>query len=249
MTAVDPPWLPPPANLAWSRAEVHVWRAALDLTAARVQSLHLLLAADERARAARFSFPQDRARFVVARAVLRVILSRYLDRAPGQLRFGYSAYGKPALITTPGEAALSFNLSHSAELALYAVTWGRAIGVDVESIRPNLDHEQMAERFFSARERALLRRLPAELKRAAFFTCWTRKEAYLKASGEGLSLALDQFDVSVDPGEPARLLDSRRDPHAAARWSLQDLVPGAHYAAALAVEGHDWQLRCWQWLD
>lgn len=246
MTALDRLWLPPSADLALSSDDVHVWRASLDLPASCVQSLQHTLAADELSRAERFYFHKDRKHFIVARGLLRAILSRYLDMEPGQLRFCYSDYGKPSLATMPGQDTLSFNVSHSHGLALYAVTRGREIGIDLERIRADLDCEQIAARFFSPRENAVLRALPAKLKPEAFFNCWTRKEAYIKARGGGLSLPLDQFDVSLAPGEPTTLLNIRGDPQEALRWSLRELMPGPGHMAALAVEGYDWHLTCWQ---
>jgi 4'-phosphopantetheinyl transferase len=240
-------WLPPPADLALSSDEIHVWRASLDLPVSRVQSLQQTLAADELSRAERFYFQKDREHFIVARGLLRAILSRYLDMEPGQLRFCYSPYGKPALATTPGQETRSFNVSHSHGLALYAITHSREIGIDLERIRTDLDCEQIAARFFSPRENAVMHALPAKLKPEAFFNCWTRKEAYIKARGGGLSLPLDQFDVPLAPGEPTMLLNTRGDPQEATRWSLRALTPGPGYVAALAVEGQGWRLTCWQW--
>jgi 4'-phosphopantetheinyl transferase len=140
-------------------------------------------------------------------------------------------------------------VSHSQELGLYAITRNRKIGVDLEYIRTAFACEQVAERFFSSQEKATLRSLPPRLKYQAFFTCWTRKEAYIKARGEGLFLPLDQFDVSTIPGEPALLLNTRGDPQEANRWSLRELGPSAGYVAALAVEGHNWRLSCWNWRE
>ncbi len=247
MTATERVWLSPAADLTLSHEQVHVWRASLDLPASRVQSLQHTLTPDEQNRAARFHFERDRRHFVVARGVLRAILGRYLGVQPHQLRFCYSTYGKPALVAAPGQDTLSFNLSHSGGLALCAITRGRQVGIDLERIRTDVEHEHIAERFFSSQENAALRALPPALRAEAFFNCWTRKEAYIKASGEGLSLPLDQFDVSLVPGEPAALLDARGDAQEATRWSLRALSPGVGYAAALAVEGHGWQLECWQW--
>jgi len=212
-----------------------------------IQRLQSTLSTDECQRAERFYFQRDRRRFTVARGVLRSILSQYLGLAPQQLRFCYGPHGKPALVSTSGPARLHFNVSHSHELALYAITYDRHIGVDVEHIRTDFACEAIAERFFSPPERAVLRCLPPQVKYEAFFNCWTRKEAYIKACGEGLSLPLDQFDVSLAPGVPAALLATRWAPHEAARWTLRDIVPGPGYAAALAVEGHGWRLACWQW--
>jgi 4'-phosphopantetheinyl transferase len=247
MTSREPLWHPPPPELTLSSAEVHVWRAALDPAASCVEALQQPLSADELQRAARFHFPRDRRRFIVARGVLRDILSRYLGVPPAALAFRYSAYGKPALADVTADEGLCFNISHAHEMALFAITCGREVGVDIEYLHRTIACEEIAERFFSARERASLRAVPAEVKHQAFFNCWTRKEAYIKAHGEGLSLPLDQFDVSLTPGEPAALLATRGDPHDAWRWSLQALAPGPGYVAALAVEAQDWHLTCWQW--
>jgi 4'-phosphopantetheinyl transferase len=247
MTSREGLWRSPPAELTLSSAEVHVWRARLDPAASCVECLRGTLSADELQRAARFHFARDRRRFTVARGVLRDILGRYLRVPPSEPEFRYSAYGKPALADGADAPWLRFNVSHSHEVALFAVTCGREVGVDIEYLGREIRGEEIAERFFSARERADLRALPAEVKHEAFFNCWTRKEAYIKAHGEGLSLPLDQFDVSLAPGEPAALLATRSDPREALHWSLQALTPGPDYVAALAVEGQGWHLSCWQW--
>jgi 4'-phosphopantetheinyl transferase len=238
-------WRLPPPELRLSSAEVHVWRAPLDPAESCVERLQHTLSADELQRAARFHFPRDRRRFIVARGVLRDILGRYLGVPPSVLRFHYSAHGKPTLADL--EDGLRFNISHSHEMGLFAVTRGREVGVDLEYLRMDIACEEIAEHFFSARERASLRALPVEVKHQAFFNCWTRKEAYIKAHGEGLSLPLDQFDVSLAPAEPAALLATRSDPQEASRWSLQAFTPRSGYAAAVAVEGRGWHLICWQW--
>ena len=240
-------WSRPPKDLVLGSAEVHVWRASLDLKALHIQSLQQTLVADERAKAGQFYFQKDREHFIVARGLLRVILGRYLHTEPSQLQFCYSHHGKPALSRKLAGDALRFNLSHSHGLALYAVTRGREIGVDLERIRPDLADEHIAEQFFSSLEIAALRALHTNIQKEAFFNCWTRKEAYIKAKGEGLSLPLDQFEVSLVPGEPAALLSTNGNPQEAFRWSLQELVPGSGFVAALAVEGHDWRVKCWQW--
>lgn len=234
-----------PPTLTLDSDEVHIWRAALDVPESQVRSLWYTLTADECQRAERYVFAKDRTHFVVARGLLRVLLGRYLGQDPPQLRFIYGPHGKPALATDTGGGTLRFNVSHSHGLALYAITRGREVGVDVERIRPEVAQEKIAERFFSPREVTLLRALPAPLQATAFFACWTRKEAYIKATGEGLTLPLDQFDVSLVPGEPAALLRTAWDPQEAARWALQDLVPALDYRAAVAVAGHDWRLTCW----
>jgi 4'-phosphopantetheinyl transferase len=240
-------WPPAPAHITLQADDVHVWCADLDLPEALVHELREVLAADETSRAARLSSRRERDRSIAGRGLLRLLLSRYLGGEPGLLRFDYAAHGKPVLVSAGDGPSLSFNIAHADRLALYAITRQRAIGVDVEAVSHDLDHEPIAERFFSPAENARLRSFTAEMRRIAFFTCWTRKEAYVKARGAGLSLPLDQFDVSVMPGEPARLLRTHPDLAEAARWSLRDLAPATGYVAALAVEGHGWRLACWRW--
>ena len=168
------------------------------------------LAADERTKAERYYFERDRLRFIIAHGVLRAILSLYLNESPKRLSFCEGSHGKPALALDSGGDSIRFNMSHSHRMALYAVTRSREVGIDLEFVRCDLEAEQIAERVFSPREIAELRALPAALRRNAFFLCWTRKEAYIKAKGEGLSLPLDQFDVSLIPGEPAALQHAAR---------------------------------------
>lgn len=242
-----PPWKLPPPGLTLGSDEVHIWRAALDRSAGERERLEQTLSPEEHERAGRFYFQKDRERFIVARGLLRALLGRYLSVEADQLRFCYSPYGKPALSPDLCSSELRFNLSHSHGLALYAITRGREVGIDLEQIRPEPVNEPIAERFFSAPEVAALRALPAALQPEGFFNCWTRKEATIKARGEGLTVSLDQFQVSLAPGEPAALLSVNGDPAEASRWSLRELQPGADYVAAIAVEGEDWQLRCWDW--
>jgi 4'-phosphopantetheinyl transferase len=238
----------------WRRAEqppplsdhgVHVWRISLECDDAILVQLRETLVEEERQRAARFHFEKDRRHFIAGRGALRAILALYQDCSPDEVRFAYTSYGKPHLA---GETEWRFNLTHSHGLALLAVTRSREIGVDVERIRDNLEGEQLAQRFFSPREVAALRSLPAELRREAFFHCWTRKEAYIKAVGKGLTLPLDRFDVSLRPGEPAALLATHDEPSEVRRWSMRSLSPGEGYVGALAVEGHSWHLWCGHWL-
>ena len=249
ITSPIPPWRAPPETLALGCDEVHVWRATLDQTSSQIQSFRHNLAADEQTRAEQFRFERHREHFIVARGVLRTILGGYLKRAPKSLSFCYSAHGKPVLAGESGGDAIRFNVSHSHGIALYVVTRGREVGIDLERIRPDLAVAEIAGRFFSRQEVAMFQTIPTEAQREAFFRCWTRKEAYLKAQGEVLSLPLDQFDVSLAPGEPAAILGTRPDPSEASRWSLQELTLAPGYVAALAAEGHRWRLACWQWPD
>jgi 4'-phosphopantetheinyl transferase len=247
MTIDKPTWRVPTQWPQLQADETHVWLASLEQTPAEVERLSQHLSADEMERAARFRFPQHRDHFIVARGLLRLIIGRYLQVAAQSLVFSYSSYGKPELAGDFENRGLCFNLSHSHELVLYALTRRRALGVDIEDLRSDVVGESVAERFFSAAEVKTLRALPEGLQVEAFFNCWTRKEAYIKAIGEGLSHPLDQFDVSLVPGEPAALLGTRGAPEELERWSLFDLAPGAGYAAALVVEGRDLKVKCWRY--
>lgn len=240
-------WSLPPRDLVLETDEVHVWRAAANPTDLALESLRHTLAPDEQARAERFFFPRDRDRFILRRGLLRILLGGYLELDSGRLHFTYGAGGKPALAPLFRGAQLRFNVSSSAGLVLYAVTRGREVGVDIEAVQPAIARERIPEHFFSPGEIAALRALPVDAQVEAFFACWTRKEAYVKARGEGLVQRLDSFGVTLIPGEPAALLCARDGAEEASRWSLQALAPGRGYAAALAVEGHCWKLKCLQW--
>jgi 4'-phosphopantetheinyl transferase len=240
-------WNSPTGDLRISEHEVHVWRAFLNTSPSLIHYLQPLLTEDEVVRAGRFAFERDRHHFIVARGILRAILGRYLSIDPAYLRFDTNAYGKPSLGLPRGKPSLKFNLAHSYNLALYVFTYSREVGIDVEYIRAGIDYDELAKYSFSQYEQSILRALPEAAKQQAFFHCWTRKEAYIKARGKGLSIPLDLFDVSLEPGEPPVLINSREDPQETARWSFRDLDPGTDYASALAVEGSDWSLNCWQW--
>lgn len=237
---------PVPFRSEGSGDEVDVWRVFLSNPRPSLVVLHDLLADDERRRARRFRFDRDRDRYVVARGSLRLILGRYLDADPRTLVFDYESNGKP-LLGGRFRGRLDFNLSHSHEVALCAVASGRRIGVDVELIRPQIDAEGIAERFFSAHEVAALRSTPEELRTRAFFDGWTRKEAFIKATGSGLTVPLDGFDVSLSPGAPARLLAVAGDPREASGWRLASIDAGSPYAAALAVEGSELEVVGQEW--
>jgi 4'-phosphopantetheinyl transferase len=241
-----PEWRESSETLKLGNEDVQVWRAGLERPLGQIEYFRQMLTPDELSRADRFYFQKDRNHFIVARAVLRTILGRYLNIDPHQLRFRYSFYGKPSLAKEYDGDQLRFSVSHSHGMALFAVACCRELGVDIERIRPDVATEHIAEQFFSPREVATLRALPADRQIEAFFNCWTRKEAYIKARGEGLSLPLNQFDVSLTPGEPATLLNVQGDMSEVSRWSLQELNPYLGYVAALVVEGQEWRLGCWQ---
>lgn len=234
-----------PPDIALAPGDVHVWRASLDVPHACVGDLTGVIVDEERARAERFVFPRDRDRFIVGRAVLRTILGGYLGIDPRQLRFRYNRHGKPALADELA-GGLRFNLSNSQGLALYAVTRGREIGIDLEQVDSRVSDEALSMRSFSPPEIDALLAVPAASRKEAFFRYWTRKEAYVKGRGEGLSIPLQQFDVSRTPQEPVLAWDSAGEQHDDSRWYVEDLKPGEGYAAALAVEGADRRVTCWQ---
>ncbi len=210
--------------------EVHTWCVGLDVSPETCVRLHATLASHERSRCARFRFEHDRRRFVVAHGVLRELLARYLQIPPGRIRYVYNAFGKPDLSPEFGNL-LRFNLSHSAGLALIAIAANASVGVDLEYIRAQPDYVEIARRFFSTAEVERLRRLPRHLRAKAFFNCWTRTEACVKAHGEGLA----NFEGASNGSSPA------------GRWSLYTLRPAPGYIGALAIEGSGWRLAQRQW--
>jgi 4'-phosphopantetheinyl transferase len=246
---VDYLWSSPPAGVVLSSEDVHVWSALLDQPMPLFRKLAETLSVDEWMRGKRYYTERDRTRFVVRRGVLRMLLGRYLDVEPHQIQFRYGPYGKPVLAWPAISRHIHFNLSHSDGLGLYAVTRDRQIGVDVERVRPLPDAEQIALHFFSPRENAALHALSSNERQEAFFNCWTRKEAYLKATGGGLACPLNTFEVSLTPGEPTRLLSNSSDPQELTRWSLQTLTPAPGYVAALAIMGNSLHVACWHWSE
>ena len=232
-----------PPRLKLGDSDVHVWLTNLDAFVNDVSSFEPLLAADERQRAARFCFVHDRNRYIIGRGQLRLLLGRYLDCPPTTLKFQYTHYGKPTLTEHP---QLHFNVSNAGSYALFGFVLNREIGIDIDLIKSNFDVTDLAVHFFSSQENRHLRSLPESQRRNAFFSCWTRKEAYIKARGDGLSLPLSQFDVSLLPGEPAQLMATRPEASEASRWKMADLDVPNGYKGALIVEGQDWQLVLWE---
>ena len=229
--------------------EVQVWLETLEHGATQAERFFQTLSADEQDRALRFHFEKDRVRFVTARGILRQLLGTLLRIEPDRLCFQFSEYGKPSLTDEFSASDLKFNVSHSGEKLLIAISKGREIGIDVEKIRPDFSTEEIAERYFSAFEVTRFRSLPEEVRSEAFFSCWTRKEAYIKAIGNGLSCPLDEFDVTFAPGEPAGLLAVRGHAFPASAWSMHDLEVGPGYKAALVAEGKDWRLTFRDWSE
>jgi len=237
-------WLSPPADLALGADEAHVWRLVLAQPPHELASLAATLSADERTRAARFYFERDRTAFTAARGALRTLAGAYAGAAPAALVFGYRPKGKPYLDSPLG--ALRFNVSHSGDFALLAFTRRCEVGVDVECRRPLQDLMMLANTSFSTHEYATLCGIAPRDQTDAFFACWSRKEAFIKATGEGISQLAD-FDVTLRPGDPARLLRVKNVAMAEHRWAMHELpaIPG--HAAALVVEDPGIQIRCWDW--
>lgn len=233
-------WPAAPAELNLSSDEVHVWRALLNPRPEELPRLEATLAPDEISRAARFVFQRDRESFVAARGILRELLGAYLGQPPAALKFDSGPRGKPALKDCA--PWMRFNLAHSHGMALYAFAKGREVGVDIELLRPDFGGMEVAERFFSPREVAALRALPPGLRVDGFFTCWTKKEAYVKASGVGLEIPLDSFDVSLSAAASEELCGPGN-----VNWTLHSFRPAARYVAALVGEGRGWRFRGFEW--
>ncbi len=205
------------------------------------------LSDDERQRAERFHFDVHRRRFVIGRGMLRCILSRYVGASPAELRFDYGPHGKPLLVGAGPHLQVSFNASGSNDLAVYGVTSDRDIGVDVEWKGPDRSCDKIVKRFFAAEEKRVYGELADSQRTAAFFQSWTRKEAYIKAIGDGLSRPLSSFELTMAPGESPRVVQDDQDPDASSRWTIRDLTPPNGYAGALVVAGGGWELHELEW--
>jgi 4'-phosphopantetheinyl transferase len=220
---------------------VHVWCLPLSRAPEEIAALFSLLSPDERARAERYSFEKHRNQYVAGRGLLRTLLGGYLGEEPSRIAFAYGPQGKPALAAGGQRTSLDFNLSHSGDIAVYAFSRGRRLGIDLERVRPMADGDRFADRFFAPAESSLVRSLSGESKLAAFFTIWTCREAILKASGDGLAKSMSQTEVLLPEGGPVQLVRVGGDTEQAALWRLETFSPAAGYQAALAVEGRDWE--------
>jgi 4'-phosphopantetheinyl transferase len=232
-------WLPAPKKLDLLLNDVHIWRINLNSSESQLQFFRETLSSDEIARAQRFYFPEHRQRFIAGRGTLRAILGQYLGIDPKQVEFEYQPRGKPLLAAKFADQGLLFNLSHSQDLALLGVSYQHQIGVDLEYIRTMSDLEGLAKRFFSSREYEYLRLISPQEQQQIFFRYWTCKEAYLKATGDGL-VQLEEIEISLTPNQPSQLLVS-------GGWNLRELTPAENFAAAVVVTGSNINLHCWEY--
>ena len=234
-------WVTPRVQLASPESTIHVWLISLTQPGDMYKSLTGLLSSSEQERAARFKFDQHHQRFVVAHAALRSILSQYLKTTPLNLQFVNGVDGKPKLAEEFARSDVRFNLSHSFDVALLAVTRGREIGIDVELVKEDYAFDDVAARFFTAQELAAFRALPVHLQRQGFFKCWTSKEAFLKAKGTGLYGKLDEVEITLSREQ--RVLINASVPG----WTLSELNPGNNYEAALVIEGGAVPIERYRW--
>jgi 4'-phosphopantetheinyl transferase len=235
-------WAKPPKQLQLAENEIHVWRSQLDAPDLILSRFLSHLTAEEVERAERFVFPVDRNRFITGRGLLRELLARYLELAPEAIPIKKYSHGKPFLEPQMAFSDVFFNISHSQGAALLAFSSSGQLGIDIEKIRPDFGTEEIAERYFSLAELQELRALPPELQAEGFFHCWTRKEACVKASGEGLRIPLDSFSVTLTPGQPAILKGAELS-----GWSLYSIDPGAGFVGACVAEGKSSKLRFFEY--
>jgi 4'-phosphopantetheinyl transferase len=230
-------WSPAPRVLTLAPTSLHVWRASLDVPPESLPRFSAILSEKELARAKRFVFDRDRYPYIVAQATLRLLLGTYLQSPPGSVRTENGPQGKPFLAKQSHASGLQFNLSHSHGMALFAFALQRELGIDIEKIRPNFASRDIAQRYFSRQEIAELDALPPASYTEAFFLCWTRKEAYIKARGQGLHIPLDSFSVTLTPDRPAGLTSSDSE-----CWSVYSFRPSAEFVGAVVAERCEWEL-------
>jgi len=242
----DADWPAWPSASVVAPHEIHVVRVWLPDAFHRYESEFAILSCDEQARAERFLIERVRQRFVACRATLRRLLADRVGCSPAEIAFAYGEFGKPQLSNAGGPGCWAFNVAHSEDLALIALGTDRALGVDVEW-RHDRDWQALGRRFFAAAEWEQLQRLPEQLQQASFYRLWTCKEAYLKATGQGMSLPLGRFTMCADPRLPPRLVDAVDHPGATGRWQIRALDPAADFAAAVMFDGPATTVQCWTW--
>jgi len=229
-------WNNPPEKLTLLPHEIHLWRANLDLSSLIIKNFINILSEDERNRANRFRFKQHRDRFIAGRGILRQLLANYLQLKSEQVIFEYSDRGKPHIASWLNQDSLQFNISHSQNLALYAFNYQRIIGVDLEYIKDKIEYKQLAKRFFSNQELQLINSYPSEEQKTIFFQLWTAKEAYLKATGYGLSGSLDKIEFTLNKNSKLSLIATKQDPQQIPHWLVDNFIPQENFVATIAVK-------------
>lgn len=245
MIKLNPIWKKPPLELKLLGNELHLWIAQIDLPYENVLGMVDYLSSDEVLRAKSYAFSKDRERFIICRGILRTLLGKYLNADPRSLKFSYTYYGKPSVCNSH----INFNISHSGQLCLYAFSSRNQIGIDIEQIRYDFDEFDLAEKFFSQKETFLLKMQPTQLRKKAFFNVWTRKEAFIKAVGEGLSIGLDSFSVPVEPyySEEFLCIDSSLRNTSWKSYILKILSSGENYSSAVVMMEMPEEIKYWKW--
>ena len=248
-TLSSPPgiWQKPTHPLPLLPQEIHVWKISLPSPESWLPKLWKVLNAEEHQRAKRYKTQTLRDTFVTARGTLRLILQRYLHTDAAHIQFASETHGKPYITDQATSPPITFNLSHSAELALLAIAANRQIGIDIEHDRRTTNYPGMINRICSPQEQVFFKDLPPEEQQKMFLTCWTRKEAYVKALGQGITFSLKSITVSLDKSMPPEILQVEGKENEALRWSMCELYPNPEYTAALVGEGNDWTHSCWEW--
>lgn len=229
-------WLPYPKEIKIKTNEVHLWRAFLDREKYDIETLAQILSPDEKNRAHKFHFMLHRNRFIVARSMLRKILGNYLEMEPHKLHFNYSPKGKPSLSLEQCNYPLEFNLSHSENIALYAITLDSQVGIDLEHIRPIDNLAKIAQRFFAPQEYEIINKFSQSEQAKIFYQIWTGKEAYLKATGEGLANSIDQVIIDISSEYKTSFVSIKGEPNLANQWNLYNFIPAPNYLASLVLE-------------
>lgn len=238
-------WKTASADVQPDSDHVDIWRIPTQLDGPRLEPFESVLSARQRERAARLRVDEKRRQYIIAHGLTRRVLGRALSVSPEAVEFIRGPKGKPYLGGAAAGHGIQFNMTHTSHLALIAVTRRGEVGIDIERIRRNLQWEKLARRYFSAQEHEAFRAQPPDARLRAFFVCWTRKEAVLKAIGTGIGGGLGSFDVSVDPDSPPRLLENRWNGRFHGDWSMAHLEPGEPYVATLVAEYGGIRLRCW----
>jgi 4'-phosphopantetheinyl transferase len=244
---MEPLWSAPNKQTQINKGAVHIWRATLDLSSRDIRFFDENLSIDERIKAGHFRFDRDRNRYIVSFGILKSILGLYIGVEPGSVRISYGNHGKPRLSDADGKRNIHFNLSHSEELAIYVFARDYEVGVDIERIRELPEMNQIVDHYFSASERKVFLEMPSDKRRKAFFYCWTRKEALIKAVGYGLYQPLDKFTVPMAAGESASVPFFKGDSKQASSYVIEDFSPAPGYAGAIALEEKASQFQFCQW--